>query len=172
MAPSLFGILWRTTWTRLISLCIYISTAIYQNAESTNRDISSVWQQREMWICEGHNSRAVPESLYANTLSHGHGQTSATVDIRQRETTTWEQIYLCINICIVPVLIYCICIHGYLGGSLFLYIYCTSTLHISTVYLLYIYCISTVYLSCIYWWHRGYPARLPLLTVPRRHIMW
>ena len=85
----IFGILWRTTWTRLISLCIYISTAIYQNAESTNGDIqvkvSSVWQQREMWICEGHNSGAVAESLYANTLSHGHGQTSATVDTRQRE---------------------------------------------------------------------------------------
>ena len=38
--------------------------------------------------------------LYANTLSHGHGQTSATVDIRQRETTTWKKH---INICIVLV---------------------------------------------------------------------
>ena len=46
-----------------------------------------------MWSCEGHNSGVVAESLYANTLSHGHGQTSATVDFRQRETTTWEQIY-------------------------------------------------------------------------------
>ena len=80
----------------LLYLHSTLQLAIYPNAESTNDGdiqvkVSSVWQQREMWICEGHNSGAVPESLYANTLSHGHGQTSATVDVRQRETTTCKK---------------------------------------------------------------------------------
>ena len=171
MAPSLFGILWRTTWTMLISLCIYISTAIYPNAESTNGDIqvkvSSVWQRREMWSCEGHNSGAVAESLYSvckhtftwtwsNQCNCGH-QTA-----RNNHVGTNISMYQYLHCTSLDILhLYPWIFRGLVVSVYLLYIYST-----------YIYCISTVYLSCIYWWHRGYPARLPLLTVPQRHIMW
>ena len=53
----------------LLYLHSTLQLAIYPNAESTNGDIqvkvSSVWQRREMWSCEGHNSGAVAESLYS-----------------------------------------------------------------------------------------------------------
>ena len=128
-----------------LSVCIYICTAIYQNAESTNGDIqvkvSSVWQR-----CGSVKATTAERWRRVCMQTHFHMDMVKPVQLWTPESENKQQPHgnKYINICILLV---------FIVDILHLYPWISRGL-VVTVYLLFIYCISTVYLLVTSWMPR------------------